>query len=55
VDVWLEHFTLEDAVIVGTTAIGRVTAALLFMNDPEVVWLRQTLADEHSYAPNKPS
>jgi hypothetical protein len=43
---WSAHFRWEGAVIVGRTAIGRVTVQLLAMNDPLRVALRQSLMDE---------
>ncbi|NNJ27214.1 HNH endonuclease [Alienimonas chondri] len=32
---WEEHFRQDDFLIVGLTAVGRVTARLLRMNDPD--------------------
>jgi hypothetical protein len=32
IDTWSDHFRIEDAVILGTTAIGRITVHLLAMN-----------------------
>jgi hypothetical protein len=43
---WSAHFRWAGAVIVGRTAIGRVTVQLLAMNDPLRVALRQALMDE---------
>ena len=34
-DVWSEHFYYEGSAIVGATAVGRTTASLLQMSDPE--------------------
>ena len=43
-DQWAEHFRIdEEGLIVGLTAIGRVTARLLNMNSPEQVLERQAL------------
>jgi hypothetical protein len=39
-DIWDEHFEVVDFLIMGTTNIGRATAALLNMNDPDRVQLR---------------
>ena len=33
-DVWAEHFEIAAGAIVGKTAIGRATAALLQFNEP---------------------
>jgi hypothetical protein len=44
IDAWSEHFVLHGAEIVPLTPVGRVTVSVLFMNDPEVVWLRSELA-----------
>jgi hypothetical protein len=38
--VWIDHFDLHDGAVIGLTAIGRATALLLEMNDPERVALR---------------
>ncbi len=45
-DDWDLHFRWNGPEIMGLTAVGRVTIHVLFMNDPEVVWLRSTLANE---------
>jgi hypothetical protein len=34
-DRWSDHFALDDARMVGTTPVGRVTVALLRMNDEQ--------------------
>jgi hypothetical protein len=44
-DVWSEHFRDEDGQVIGRTAEGRATVALLEMNRPELVRMRQ-IADE---------
>ena len=41
VDVWDEHFFMDDGIIIGRTAIGRATARLLTMNAPRRVQLRR--------------
>lgn len=43
---WVRHFRWQGAYLVGRTAIGRVTIAVLKMNDPLRVELRQNLIDE---------
>jgi hypothetical protein len=47
-DGWAYHFRWEGAEIIGTSPTGRATVIVLFMNDPEVVWLRSMLAGEIS-------
>jgi hypothetical protein len=43
---WVRHFRWSGAHRVGRTAVGRVTVALLNINDPFRVELRQGLIDE---------
>ncbi len=45
-DVWADHFQLVGAYIVGTTAIGRATIAVLNMNSDYQLELRATLLEE---------
>jgi hypothetical protein len=45
-DEWSAHFRWNGAAIVGTTAQGRATVALLDFNDIERLRLRQSLIDE---------
>ena len=40
-DVWKEHFQLVDFVVIGLTEVGRSTARLLAMNNPQRVELRK--------------
>lgn len=42
-DRWTNHFMLRDGYIVGLTAVGRTTAALLQMNTPDRRELRMDL------------
>ena len=44
IDNWNEHFVLANLAIVGLTEVGRATAALRNMNDPERIQLRAELA-----------
>jgi hypothetical protein len=39
---WDEHFEIHNFIIVGMTAIGRVTVRLLLMNDPERIEARRS-------------
>jgi len=45
-DTWEEHFSIRNAVIVGLTSIGRTTVALLQMNHPDYLALRESLIEE---------
>ncbi len=45
-DVWADHFQFVGAYIVGTTAIGRATIAVLNMNSDSQLELRATLLEE---------
>lgn len=51
-DDWSEHFEWNGALLAGHTAIGRVTVALLAINHPEYVLLRESLIDEGSFPPS---
>jgi HNH endonuclease len=48
---WAEHFALADPQIVGLTAVGRATVALLRMNDARRVLQRQLLIGVGRYPP----
>jgi hypothetical protein len=43
-DVWNAHFRWQGAEILPLSPIGRVTVAVLCLNDPELVLLRSALA-----------
>ena len=43
---WKRYFEWLEAVLVGRTQTGRATIAVLDINDPQRVQLRQTLMDE---------
>jgi hypothetical protein len=45
-DEWHRHFAWNGSEIQPLTAIGRVTLSVLFMNDPELVWMRSNLTLE---------
>ena len=45
-DAWQDHFSLAEHRILGISAIGRVTVALLNMNAADRVQLRVELANE---------
>jgi hypothetical protein len=44
--VWSEHFRWQDALIVGTSSIGRTTVGVLGLNEEERVELRLLLIGE---------
>jgi hypothetical protein len=46
IDKWGDHFSLAEHRILGITAIGRVTVAVLKMNAADRVQLRQELSAE---------
>ena len=48
---WSRHFRWQGSYVFGRTAIGRVTVAVLRMNDPLRVELRQNLIDEGVFPP----
>jgi len=48
---WSRHFCWEGAHLVGITPIGRVTVALLNINDPLRVGLREELIEEGLFPP----
>ncbi len=50
---WDRHFRWEGPVLVGRTAIGRVTIAVLEINAPDRVLLRQSLIDEGVFPPEE--
>ncbi len=43
---WPRHFQWVGAVLIGLTKTGRVTVAVLDINDPHRIELRQTLIDQ---------
>lgn len=45
-DRWSRHFEWAGAVLQGKTATGRATIAVLSMNDPDAVAVREALIDE---------
>jgi HNH endonuclease len=48
-DRWKRHFQWDGAVLIGRTSIGRTTIALLEINHPEAVALREGLIEEGLY------
>jgi hypothetical protein len=45
-DKWERHFTWDGALLVGKTAVDRRTIAVLAMNHPDAVAVRQSLLEE---------
>lgn len=48
---WRRHFRWQGAYLIGRTPIGRVTIAILKINDPLRVALRQKLIEEGLFPP----
>jgi hypothetical protein len=48
---WEKHFRWQNGVLLGRTAIGRVTVILLNINDPFRVELRAMLIEEGKFPP----
>jgi len=48
-DRWGRHFRWDGAVLVGRTSMGRTTIALLEINGPEAIALREELIEEGLY------
>jgi hypothetical protein len=49
---WDRHFRWNGPVLMGRTAIGRTTIAVLNINEPEAVAIRATLAEAGLFPPN---
>jgi HNH endonuclease len=48
---WERHFRWDGPFLVGRTAIGRVPVAVLAMNDPAVIEVREALLEEGLFPP----
>jgi len=48
-DIWAEHFQIDGALIIGLTAVGRTTCALLNFNAPERLESRRLLVLARRY------
>jgi hypothetical protein len=48
---WAKHFRWAGPLLVGRTAIGRVTVVVLAMNDPDAVKAREELIEEGVFPP----
>jgi hypothetical protein len=51
---WERHFRWQGPILVGRTAIGRTTVAVLAINAPLRVRLREELIDEGKFPPATP-
>lgn len=51
---WQQHFRWEGPVLCGLTPIGRATLAVLEINKPHRVALRQSLLEERLFPPTIP-
>jgi hypothetical protein len=52
-DRWTDHFKWSGAQLEGRTAMGRVTIAVLGINRPEYIAVRESLIDEGAFPPAK--
>lgn len=48
---WSRHFRWDGPLLVGRTNVGRVTIAVLALNDPNLIAVRQALIDEERFPP----
>ena len=48
---WMDHFHWKGPVLVAITPTGRVTIAVLNINDPARIAMRQTLIEEGVFPP----
>jgi hypothetical protein len=48
---WAKHFRWSGPYLVGRTAVGRVTIAVLALNHPDVVEVREALIEEGLFPP----
>lgn len=48
---WARHFRWDGPYLIGRTAIGRTTVAVLAMNDPDIVRVRRSLIEEGLFPP----
>jgi hypothetical protein len=51
-DNWNEHFEWNGTLLVGRTPVGRATVALLAINHPDYILLRESLMVEGSFPPS---
>jgi hypothetical protein len=52
-DIWGRHFRWEGPLLVGRTASGRATIAVLAINNPDAVAFRQALIEEGVFPPKR--
>ena len=48
---WREHFSWDGAVLVGKTPVGRATIAVLAINAPSLIEVREALIEEGRFPP----
>jgi hypothetical protein len=48
---WDRHFRWDGADLIGRTAVGRTTIAVLAMNDPDVIKVRRSLIEAGLFPP----
>jgi hypothetical protein len=48
---WQKHFCWDGPCLVGLTPVGRTTIAVLALNDPEAVAVREALIEEGVFPP----
>jgi len=51
IDSWPEHFRIQDGRIEGVSQVGRATVAVLELNDPRRVELRQEIPPDELLFP----
>lgn len=49
IEIWDDHFSIRDGVVIGRTPTGRTTARLLSMNSLRLVRLRRELVEQGKY------
>jgi hypothetical protein len=50
---WARHFRWEGAYLIGRTPVGRVTVAVLALNAPDAVTVREALIEEGLFPPTE--
>ena len=53
-DIWGDHFEWKGPLLVARTAIGRVTIAVLVINHPDAIVVRESLIQEGIFPPASP-
>jgi hypothetical protein len=50
-DIWQDHFRWDRALLIGLTPVGRATVAILAINQPYQIAVRQALISESRFPP----